>query len=132
MIRRGLRAAPVELAIKGEVILSGMLTKPDRSLWLPLAKLLGLTVMFFFLVASAPAVAQTPFQASGQALIDPGAPMAGVPEAAYSLSDLRKSYGAGLRYLPPSQPFRIEYGRPIDRQHDDSSGQWEFTMGSMF
>lgn len=50
----------------------------------------------------------------------------------YSLGDLRKSYGAGLRYLSPMGPFRIEYGKPLDRGPDDSSGQWEFTMGSMF
>ncbi len=50
----------------------------------------------------------------------------------YSFADLRKSYGGGLRYLSPMGPFRIEYGRPLDRQEDDSSGQWEFTMGSMF
>jgi len=50
----------------------------------------------------------------------------------YSVSDLRKSYGGGLRYLSPMGPFRIEYGRPLDRKDGDSSGQWEFTMGSMF
>ncbi|MDL2259400.1 outer membrane protein assembly factor BamA [Deltaproteobacteria bacterium OttesenSCG-928-K17] len=50
----------------------------------------------------------------------------------YEFGDLRKSYGAGLRYLSPMGPFRIEYGRPMDRGPDDSSGQWEFTMGSMF
>ncbi|MDR0882478.1 MAG: outer membrane protein assembly factor BamA [Candidatus Adiutrix sp.] len=51
----------------------------------------------------------------------------------YSLSDLRKSYGGGLRYLSPMGPFRIEYGIPLDKdQYSDSSGQWEFTMGSMF
>jgi len=50
----------------------------------------------------------------------------------YSFSDLRRSYGGGLRYLSPMGPFRIEYGRPLDREEDDSNGQWEFTMGSMF
>lgn len=50
----------------------------------------------------------------------------------YSLSDVRRSYGAGLRYLSPMGPFRIEYGRPLDRERGDASGQWEFTMGSMF
>ena len=53
-------------------------------------------------------------------------------EGKYSLSDMRKSYGGGLRYLSPMGPFRIEYGRPLDRQPGDPSGQWEFTMGSMF
>lgn len=52
---------------------------------------------------------------------------------AYSFSDLKRSYGGGLRYLSPMGPFRIEYGRALDDNYDDSkSGQWEFTMGSMF
>jgi outer membrane protein insertion porin family len=50
----------------------------------------------------------------------------------YDFGDMRKSWGGGLRYLSPMGPFRIEYGAPIDRQDGDSSGQWEFTMGSMF
>ena len=50
----------------------------------------------------------------------------------YSFSDMRKSYGGGLRYLSPMGPFRIEYGRPINPGEDDGNGQWEFTMGSMF
>lgn len=50
----------------------------------------------------------------------------------YEFGDLKKSYGGGLRYLSPMGPFRIEYGKVLDRGPDDSSGQWEFTMGSMF
>ena len=50
----------------------------------------------------------------------------------YSFSDIRKSYGGGLRYLSPMGPFRIEYGRVISPRDDDPKGQWEFTMGSMF
>jgi len=50
----------------------------------------------------------------------------------YSFSDLRRSYGAGLRYLSPMGPLRIEYGRALDRQEGDASGRWEFTMGAMF
>ena len=50
----------------------------------------------------------------------------------YSLSNLRKSVGGGLRYLSPMGPFRVEYGYPLDREGDDDGAQWEFTMGSMF
>ena len=57
---------------------------------------------------------------------------AGKNTGSYSIGDMRKSFGGGLRYLSPMGPLRIEYGRPIDRQPGDSSGQWEFTMGSMF
>ena len=57
----------------------------------------------------------------------------GVKESAYKFGDLRRSYGGGLRYLSPMGPFRIEYGRALDREREeDKSGQWEFTMGSMF
>lgn len=93
---------------------------------------LGLIMMVFFLSTAAPALAQTPLQASAQAMIDPGAPMAVAPEAKYSPGDLRTQYGAGLRYMCTSPPLRIEYGKPLDRSPEDSSGQWEFTMGSMF
>ena len=49
-----------------------------------------------------------------------------------AVDELPKRSG-GLRYLSDgSGPFRIEYGKPLDRGPDDSSGQWEFTMGSMF
>ena len=53
-------------------------------------------------------------------------------EQKYSISDVKKSYGAGLRYLSPMGPFRIEYGRTINPEPGESKGQWEFTMGSMF
>ena len=50
----------------------------------------------------------------------------------YSLGDLRKSIGGGLRYLSPMGPFRVEYGYPLDQEEGEEGGQWEFTMGSMF
>ena len=54
-------------------------------------------------------------------------------QSAYKFSDMRRSYGGGLRYLSPMGPFRIEYGRALDREREeDKTGQWEFTMGSMF
>ncbi len=56
----------------------------------------------------------------------------GKKTGSYSFSDMRKSYGGGLRYLSPMGPLRIEYGRPIDPEPGESAGKWEFTMGSMF
>ena len=50
----------------------------------------------------------------------------------YDFSDLRKSYGAGIRYLSPLGPFRVEYGRALDPYPGDPKGRWEFTMGTMF
>ncbi|MDR1577668.1 MAG: outer membrane protein assembly factor BamA [Deltaproteobacteria bacterium] len=50
----------------------------------------------------------------------------------YSFTDLKRSYGGGLRYLSPMGPLRIEYGRALDPEPGDPSGRWEFTMGAMF
>ena len=55
-------------------------------------------------------------------------------ESGYKFNDLYKSVGGGLRYLSPMGPIRIEYGKPVGKRPEGSgnSGQWEFTMGSMF
>ncbi|MDR1546520.1 MAG: outer membrane protein assembly factor BamA [Deltaproteobacteria bacterium] len=50
----------------------------------------------------------------------------------WTFSKLKRSYGAGLRYLSPMGPLRIEYGKALDREGDDPAGRWEFTMGAMF
>ncbi|MDR1870522.1 MAG: outer membrane protein assembly factor BamA [Deltaproteobacteria bacterium] len=50
----------------------------------------------------------------------------------YSFSNLKRSYGGGLRYLSPMGPLRIEYGRALDAEPGDPAGRWEFTMGAMF
>jgi outer membrane protein insertion porin family len=52
----------------------------------------------------------------------------------YRVNDLYKSVGGGLRYLSPMGPLRIEYGKPVGAvpEGQGRSGQWEFTMGSMF
>jgi outer membrane protein insertion porin family len=50
----------------------------------------------------------------------------------WSFSNLKRSYGGGLRYLSPMGPLRIEYGKALDRDPGDPAGRWEFTMGAMF
>ncbi|MDR2442578.1 MAG: outer membrane protein assembly factor BamA [Deltaproteobacteria bacterium] len=50
----------------------------------------------------------------------------------YSFSNLKRSYGGGIRYLSPMGPLRIEYGKAMDPDPGDPSGRWEFTMGAMF
>jgi outer membrane protein insertion porin family len=50
----------------------------------------------------------------------------------WSFSDVKRSYGGGLRYLSPMGPLRIEYGKALDREEGEPAGRWEFTMGSMF
>jgi outer membrane protein insertion porin family len=48
------------------------------------------------------------------------------------LGDLRRSAGYGFRWFSPLAPIRIEYGRVLDQREGESSGRWEFTMGSAF
>jgi outer membrane protein insertion porin family len=50
----------------------------------------------------------------------------------YSFSNLKRSYGGGIRYLSPMGPLRIEYGKALDPDPGDPAGRWEFTMGAMF
>lgn len=98
-------------------------------------RLLGMIAMVFFLSASGPAWAQAP--APVKAGLEDNSSQSmdkyciEFDQAKYARY-LRKQYGAGLRYITGCGVHRIEYGRPVDRGPDDPSGQWEFTMGSMF
>jgi outer membrane protein insertion porin family len=44
------------------------------------------------------------------------------------------SYGWGIRWASPMGPLRLEYGIPINPRSgvDDTSGRFEFAIGSMF
>lgn len=48
------------------------------------------------------------------------------------LDDLRTSAGAGIRWLSPIAPIRLEYGWVLDPKDDDETGDWEFTLGGSF
>jgi len=51
------------------------------------------------------------------------------------LGDLRQSAGYGIRWYSPIGPIRIEGGHildPIEERGEDSSVQWEFSMGGTF
>lgn len=50
----------------------------------------------------------------------------------YDFGNLRKSVGAGIRWLSPMGPLRLEYGYVLDPQPGDDTSNWEFTIGSMF
>ncbi len=50
----------------------------------------------------------------------------------YDISDLRQSAGAGIRWLSPIAPIRLEYGWILDRREGEQSGDWEFTLGGSF
>lgn len=47
-------------------------------------------------------------------------------------NDLRESAGFGFRWYSPVGPIRVEYGHILDRQEDEDTGRWEFTMGASF
>ncbi len=46
--------------------------------------------------------------------------------------DLRYTTGAGLRWISPLGPIRIEYGYNLDRRDGEDSGKIEFSFGGYF
>jgi outer membrane protein insertion porin family len=48
------------------------------------------------------------------------------------LSDLRSSYGVGIRYGTPVGPLRIDYGQKIKPHGGESSGELHFNIGHAF
>jgi outer membrane protein insertion porin family len=46
--------------------------------------------------------------------------------------DLRTTAGAGVRWMSPFGPIRIEWGYNIDKKFDESSSKIEFAMGGVF
>ncbi|CAO0820183.1 hypothetical protein DFAR_1420007 [Desulfarculales bacterium] len=46
--------------------------------------------------------------------------------------DLRQSMGGGDTLVLPIGPLRLEYGYVLDPKPDDSTSNWEFTIGSIF
>jgi outer membrane protein insertion porin family len=49
-------------------------------------------------------------------------------------SSFQMSYGAGIRWVSPMGPLRLEYGIPLNPRDgiDKSSGRFEFSIGSFF
>jgi outer membrane protein insertion porin family len=45
---------------------------------------------------------------------------------------LRYTAGAGVRWISPMGPIRIEWGYNLDRKHDEKSSRVEFTFGTFF
>ncbi len=50
----------------------------------------------------------------------------------FDITDLRKSAGAGIRWLSPMGPLRVEWGYNFDRHPGDDKSNWEFRMGGNF
>lgn len=49
-----------------------------------------------------------------------------------NLSDMRYTAGLGLRYNTPVGPFRLDYGHKLNREKDESPGEFHFSIGHAF
>jgi outer membrane protein insertion porin family len=47
-------------------------------------------------------------------------------------SDLKRSVGAGFRWNSPFGPLRVEYGYKLNKEHDESPGRLDFSVGGVF
>jgi outer membrane protein insertion porin family len=50
----------------------------------------------------------------------------------FDLTDLKTAVGAGLRWLSPFGPIRVDYGFNLNRQEGERSGAFNFSVGSPF
>jgi outer membrane protein insertion porin family len=48
------------------------------------------------------------------------------------LSNLKRSYGGGIRWVTPMGPLRLEYGKVIDPEEFESDSRWDFSIGTFF
>ena len=48
------------------------------------------------------------------------------------VSEFRQSAGAGIRWMSPMGPFRLEWGYILDRQPGEPSSDWSFMIGNFF
>ena len=53
-------------------------------------------------------------------------------DESYSFSGIRRSAGTGVRWYSPIGPLRLEYGKNLDQQAGESSGEYEFSVGGSF
>ncbi|MEW6410719.1 MAG: outer membrane protein assembly factor BamA [Nitrospirota bacterium] len=56
----------------------------------------------------------------------------GEGESMTKLSKLRRSAGAGIRWISPIGPIRLEWGRKLDRKAGESGSKIEFSFGTFF
>jgi outer membrane protein insertion porin family len=50
----------------------------------------------------------------------------------FDLTDLRMAVGGGLRWLSPFGPIRVDYGINPDPRPGESTGAFNFSVGSPF
>jgi len=49
-----------------------------------------------------------------------------------NMNDYRYTAGAGLRYMTPVGPLRLDYGQKLDREEGESKGEVHFSIGHAF
>jgi outer membrane protein insertion porin family len=49
-----------------------------------------------------------------------------------SIRNFRESAGGGLRWISPIGPIRLEWAYLLDREADEPSSRWEFSLGTFF
>jgi outer membrane protein insertion porin family len=55
-----------------------------------------------------------------------------VYESKWDFNEIKQSVGAGLRWLSPMGPMRLEWGYVINPAPGEDSSNWEFSMGGNF
>jgi outer membrane protein insertion porin family len=48
------------------------------------------------------------------------------------LTNMKKSYGGGIRWVTPMGPLRLEYAIVINPEPDESPSRWEFSIGAFY
>ena len=51
-------------------------------------------------------------------------------DSSFSFSDVRRSIGAGVRWISPFGPLRVELGFPLNKQPHDETSVLGFSIGS--
>jgi len=55
-----------------------------------------------------------------------------VYENEWDFNNIKQSVGAGIRWLSPMGPMRLEWGYVINPEANEDSSNWEFSMGGSF
>ncbi|HSH12317.1 MAG TPA: BamA/TamA family outer membrane protein, partial [Desulfurivibrionaceae bacterium] len=53
-------------------------------------------------------------------------------EESWQFSRYKHSTGAGIRWLSPMGPLRLEWGLNLDPLEDEDNSNWEFSIGGNF
>ncbi|NIT04020.1 BamA/TamA family outer membrane protein, partial [Candidatus Saccharibacteria bacterium] len=50
----------------------------------------------------------------------------------FNFDDVRYTAGAGVRWLSPIGPIRLEWGKNLEPKLGEAESKWEFAMGTFF